>query len=120
MDQVSIGNPPAALLAINRIPVVGPIIGGFVTQYLGWRWMNWIVLIFSGTSLVFAIIMRESYAPILLRKKAARLRKENDDPRWWCRYDQKQSLLEIMKVNLSRPFIMAVMEPIWYELPFPV
>lgn len=111
---------PAALLAINRILVVGPIIGGFVTQYLGWRWMNWIVLIFSGTSLLFAIILRESYAPILLRKKAARLRKENDDPRWWCRYDQKQSLLEIMKVNLSRPFIMAVMEPIWYELPCPV
>lgn len=77
--------------------------------------MNWIVLILAALALVFASIMKESYAPTLLRKKAARLRKENDDPRYWSRYDEKQSLLEVMKVNLSRPFVMAFTEPIWYE-----
>lgn len=86
-----------------------------MTQYLGWRWMNWVALILSAIALVFSLIMRESYAPILLQKKAARLRKETDDPRWWCRYDQKQSLVEVLKLNLSRPFVMAVTEPIWYD-----
>lgn len=94
-------------------PVIGPVIGGFVTQYLGWRWMCWIALIFSGVALAFAIILKESYAPTLLRKKAARLRKETGDSRWWSSYDQKASLLEILKLNLSRPFVMAVTEPIW-------
>lgn len=101
-------------ISINQALVVGPIIGGFVTEYLGWRWMDWITLILSGIALVFSLIMKESYAPILLKRKAARLRKETEDSRWWCRYDQKQSFLGVMKINLSRPFVMAATEPIWY------
>ncbi|KAJ5679085.1 hypothetical protein N7462_007329 [Penicillium macrosclerotiorum] len=93
-------------------PVLGPVIGGFVTQYLGWRWMCWIALMLSGVALVFALILKETYAPTLLQKKAARLRKETDDSRWWSRYDQKASLYETLKLNLSRPFVMAVTEPI--------
>ncbi|KAL4896529.1 major facilitator superfamily domain-containing protein [Aspergillus ambiguus] len=93
-------------------PVVGPIIGGFVTQYLGWRWMNWIAMMFSGVALVFALIMRETYSPIILQKKAAQLRRETGDSRYWSRYDQKIGLTEMLKVNLGRPFVMAVTEPI--------
>ncbi|KAL4811520.1 major facilitator superfamily domain-containing protein [Aspergillus unguis] len=93
-------------------PVLGPIIGGFVTQYLGWRWMNWIALILSGVAFSFACIMKETYSPIILQRKAAQRRKETDDDRWWSRYDQKVSLVEMLKINLSRPFVMAVVEPI--------
>ncbi|OJD15002.1 hypothetical protein AJ78_04724 [Emergomyces pasteurianus Ep9510] len=93
-------------------PVFGPIIGGYVTQYLGWRWTNWLSMIFAGIALVSMCIMKETYTPVLLQKKAARLRKETDDPRWWSRYDQKASLIEVLKINLSRPFVMAVFEPI--------
>ncbi|CAI7632155.1 unnamed protein product [Penicillium pancosmium] len=93
-------------------PVLGPVIGGFVTQYLGWRWMCWIALILSAVALVLAIILKETYAPTLLQSKAARLRKETGDERWWSRYDRKESLYEILKLNLSRPFVMAVTEPI--------
>lgn len=25
-------------------PTLGPIAGGFVYQYLGWRWTNWLVM----------------------------------------------------------------------------
>ncbi|OJJ47551.1 hypothetical protein ASPZODRAFT_64364 [Penicilliopsis zonata CBS 506.65] len=93
-------------------PVVGPIIGGFVTQYLGWRWMDWIGLILSGIALAFALIMKETYGPVLLQRKAADMRKTTGDSRWWSRYDQKASVVEVLKINLSRPFIMAVTEPI--------
>ncbi|KAJ5585125.1 uncharacterized protein N7459_004925 [Penicillium hispanicum] len=93
-------------------PVVGPVIGGFVTQYLGWRWMDWIALILSGVALGFAVILKETYAPTLLQQKAIRLRKETGDSRWWSRYDRKDPLFQILKLNLSRPFVMAVSEPI--------
>ncbi|KAG0158869.1 hypothetical protein PDIDSM_6389 [Penicillium digitatum] len=93
-------------------PVIGPVIGGFVTQYLGWRWMCWIALILSAVALLFAILLKETYAPTLLQKKAARLRKETGESRWWSRYDQKASLPEVLGLNLSRPFVMAVTEPI--------
>lgn len=67
----------------------------------------------GGIALVFSIIMKETYAPVLLRKKAARIRKETDDPRWWSRYDNKAPLAQTMKTSLGRPFVMAVVEPIW-------
>lgn len=75
--------------------------------------MDWIALILSGVALVFACIMKETYGPIILQKKAARMRKETGDSRWWCRYEQKASLSELLKINLGRPFVMAVTEPIW-------
>jgi MFS family permease len=72
-------------------PVTGPLIGGFAAQYLGWRWTNWLVLIFGGTAWIMCAMIKETYAPALLKKKAAKLRKETGDDRWWCRYDQKLS-----------------------------
>ncbi|KAI9735910.1 MAG: hypothetical protein M1834_001376 [Cirrosporium novae-zelandiae] len=93
-------------------PVFGPIIGGFVTEYLGWRWTNWIVMILSGVAFVFMCIVEETYAPAILQKKARQRREETGDERWWCRYDQRVGLAERLRVNLSRPFIMMVTEPI--------
>lgn len=114
MDQVCsqlVALSCSLFIADGKI-VLGPVIGGFVTQYLGWRWMDWIALILSGVALIFSLIMKETYAPTILQKKAARLRKESGDSRWWSRYDQKASLSQILKLNLSRPFVMAVTEPI--------
>jgi len=104
-------------------PVTGPLIGGFVYQYLGWRWDNWIVMIIAGTSIAMLLTVKETYAPAILQRKAARMRKETDDPRWWCRYDQRISKLQLLKINLSRPFVLSLTEPIlwffniWYGLP---
>lgn len=96
-------------------PTTGPIIGGFVYQYLGWRWENWLVLILAGAAIVFMVTVKETYAPAILKRKAARLRKENDDPRYWCQYDQRVSSIKLIKLNLSRPFILAATEPIlWF------
>jgi len=35
--------------------------------------------------------MKETYAPVILRKKAAKMRKDTGDDRWYCRYDQRTS-----------------------------
>ncbi|KAK1994322.1 major facilitator superfamily transporter [Colletotrichum falcatum] len=96
-------------------PVTGPLIGGFVFQYMGWRWTNWIVLILAGVGIALMLTLRETYAPTILQRKAAKMRKETDDPRWWCRYDEKVSKFHLIKVNLSRPFILSFTEPIlWF------
>lgn len=96
-------------------PSLGPIIGGFVYQYLGWRWDNWIVLILGGVGTLMMATCKETYHPAILKKKAARLRKEMDDPRWWCQYDQKVSSVHLIKINLSRPFVLFATEPIlWF------
>ncbi|KAF2672695.1 polyamine transporter 1 [Microthyrium microscopicum] len=93
-------------------PSFGPLIGGFVYENLGWRWTDWVVLILAGISLIAVCCLPETYAPTLLRKRAAKKRKETGDSRWWSRYDDRKSIGQLLKINLSRPFIMAVTEPI--------
>jgi hypothetical protein len=83
-----------------------------VTQHLGWRWANWIVLILGGVATTLMWVIKETYSPTLLQKKAKMRRKEIGENRYWSRYDQRLGFLELMKVNLSRPFVMAVKEPI--------
>ncbi|KAJ8120878.1 hypothetical protein ONZ43_g2532 [Nemania bipapillata] len=81
-------------------PVTGPVIGGFVYQYL------------ATVAMVFT---KETYAPTILKAKAARLRKETDDDRWWTRYDMNMSPTDVIKLNLTRPFVLFFTEPIlWF------
>ena len=94
-------------------PVYGPIIGGFVFQYLGWRWTNWIVLIIGGVVLVLVASVKETYAPVILKRRAARKRKETQNPKWWTRYDDGVSFVSSLRINLKRPFVMLLKEPIW-------
>ena len=82
-----------------------------MTQYKGWRWTNWVVMMASGLSLVFLLFTKETYEPTILQKRTKHKRKTEDDERYWCRYDNKLPFLELMKANLSRPFIMAITEP---------
>ncbi|KAI1345506.1 major facilitator superfamily domain-containing protein [Xylaria sp. FL0043] len=96
-------------------PVTGPVIGGFVYQYLGWRWDEWLVLILAGAASVAMLFTKETYAPAILKAKAARMRKETGDDRWWTRYDLNLSPSAIIKLNLTRPFILFATEPIlWF------
>jgi hypothetical protein len=93
-------------------PVIGPLVGGFVFENLGYRWVMWVSFIASGVGFALLCLIPETYAPTILRKRAAKMRKETGNPKWWSRYDDRKSIWEILKVNLSRPFIMAVTEPI--------
>ncbi|KAH8769082.1 MFS multidrug transporter [Diaporthe sp. PMI_573] len=96
-------------------PVTGPLIGGYVAQYLGWRWDNWLVLILTGAAVLVMFTVSETYVPQILKQKAARRRKEEGDERYWCQYDSKKSTAQLMKVNLSRPFVLSFTEPIlWF------
>ncbi|RAK98732.1 MFS transporter [Aspergillus ibericus CBS 121593] len=93
-------------------PVYGPIIGGFVYEYLGWRWTNWLVLIIGGAVLALVFLIPETYAPVILRRRAAKIRKETAEPKWWTRYDGDENLSNRLKTGFSRPFVMLFTEPI--------
>ncbi len=96
-------------------PVTGPLIGGFVYEYLGWRWNSWLVLILASVACFLMATVKETYAPTILKKRAEKLRNEMDDPRWWSRYDQKISTMKLLRLNLSRPFVLSFTEPIlWF------
>jgi len=99
-------------------PVIGPIVGGFVseTHRLGWRFSFWLMLIFGAIILLLGFLfMPETYAPVLLRRRARRLCRESDgEIHYISKFDLTRStvLTQVMKTNLSRPFVFLFSEPI--------
>ncbi len=93
-------------------PVIGPVIGGFVFESLGWRFTAWVPMIGAAVSWFLVFSIPETYAPSLLRAKAIKRRKETQDDRWYSRYDDKRQFWPLLRENLTRPFSMAIFEPI--------
>ncbi|KAK4171374.1 major facilitator superfamily domain-containing protein [Triangularia setosa] len=75
------GVPMAAFSAAPFIgPAIGPLIGGFLYDAAGWRWLYWIQLIFSFVIwILITFTVPETYAPTILAARAKRLRKETGD-----------------------------------------
>ena len=93
-------------------PTIGPLLGGFVYQYAGWRWTNWLVVILGAVAWGMMALIPETYGPAILRRRAHRKRQSTGDGRWWSRYDERQKIGPLLQVNLSRPFVLALTEPI--------
>lgn len=97
--------------------ILGPIIGGFVEQYLAWEWTIWIQLIFGVfVQVLHLVTVPETRTTIMLDKIAKKRRKNGVDPNVygpneidpvWDRLDFK----EVMHTWL-RPFRMFLTEPI--------
>lgn len=103
-------------LAPQNAPVIGPIFGGLVYGNFGWRWTNWMVLIIAGAFGALSISIPETYAPVLMRKKAEKLRKDTGDERYMSRFcykDGEGDFWELTKTSLERPIIMLFTEPLW-------
>ncbi|KAK5627547.1 hypothetical protein RRF57_003262 [Xylaria bambusicola] len=57
-------------------PAIGPIAGGFLGDAAGWRWVEGLMAAFTGTLwIAVSLYVPETYAPVLLRKRAAALAK---------------------------------------------
>ncbi|KAK4048781.1 hypothetical protein OIV83_004547 [Microbotryomycetes sp. JL201] len=116
----AVGRGPAMSMFSASVfigPVVGPIIGGFVTEsYLGWRWTFWIIGIWALTAwALIVLLLPETYHPKLLAKKAHRLRKQEPEKNAKLYADLEKadfSPRTLVTRTLGRPFIMLATEPI--------
>ena len=85
-------------------PCLGPLLGGWI--WVGthsWRWIYWVLFIFLGLIFAFTIFAPETYAPILLKKKAARLRKEHNTNAYRAASEmQRVSLSTALKIVSNR------------------
>lgn len=86
---------------------------GYVSQNLGWRWIEWIEMIMAGvTTVIVFVVCQETRGSVILSRRAKRLSKETGlDYR--CRADEERaSLLILMKTGVSRPVWFLLTEPI--------
>ncbi|KAI1596533.1 ProP Permease of the major facilitator superfamily [Pyrenophora tritici-repentis] len=51
-------------------PALGPVVGGFVAQYNNWQWTQWCMLFITIVVYIAALPMKETYKPIILKKRA--------------------------------------------------
>lgn len=106
-------------LAPSMGPCLSPIIGGFTGENAGWRWVFGVATIFSGVLLILgALLVPETYAVVLLRKRAAGL-----SARTGKVYKTKieidngtTSPATIIKTSLIRPWVLLFVEPIVFVL----
>ena len=102
-------------VAVCGGPTIGPLVGAVATVNpgLGWRWTEYIEAIWVATVLILALVtMPELYPPVLLKRKAERLRKETGDNRYWHPHEsQKIKLENVVSKYLSRPARMLLTEP---------
>ena len=77
-----------------------------MTSPEGWRWLFWILFIFGMIStIVLFFTLPETYAPILLRDKAEKVRTETGDPLVYAAIEREdRRILKLLKITLSRPF----------------
>ncbi|KAL4797202.1 MFS general substrate transporter [Aspergillus venezuelensis] len=72
-DLFTIHERGSAMSLTSLIPIlgtaVGPIVGGYITQYLNWRWTFWLMAIVSATLAInMAVVLKETYVPGIRRK----------------------------------------------------
>lgn len=99
--------------------ILGPIVGGFSEQYLGWRWSIWLQLIFGGAvQALHFFTVPETRATVMMDKIAKKRREggvagyENVfGPYEKIAFHERFSAHEIL-VTWYRPFKMFVTEPI--------
>lgn len=107
-----------ALALFSLAPFAGPALGPIVSGAIAvtgtdWRWLFWVCTMFSAVCFVVTLLtVRETYAPIILVRKARRIRKETGS----AKYVAPLELVplkpkELLRATLLKPFIMLASEP---------
>lgn len=99
-------------------PSIGPLIGDFVVFGAGWRWVFYIMIIWTFTMLsLIVFFVPETYAPVLLRWKAQRLRKQTGNTTLYAPIELiERSVIGTVVFSVRRPFELLFMEPMVFCL----
>ncbi|KAF7304374.1 MFS polyamine transporter [Mycena chlorophos] len=94
-------------------PCLGPLVGGWIGQYAGWRWIYWVLFIFCGFCFALTLFIPETLAPVLLKRKAAALRKSTGDDSYQCLAElERVPFSQTLRTALLRPIVMLLSEPV--------
>ncbi|PWZ01096.1 MFS general substrate transporter [Testicularia cyperi] len=101
---------------------LGPVIGGYVVQYAGWRWTFGVSGIVTAFLLVvFFLTVPETRAGVILTRRATMLRKQHNEPRYFTLHEKQRAqhtVSALAKEMIGRPLFMLFTEPIvfWFAL----
>ncbi|KAF9890222.1 hypothetical protein FE257_006134 [Aspergillus nanangensis] len=94
-------------------PIIGPVVGGYLVEATSWRWVFWVLSIASGViTIVFYFVVKETYAPVLLERKAAQLRKSTGNNAYQSRLSSGMPPKQLFFQSVVRPSKMLLFSPI--------
>lgn len=95
-------------------PVFGPLVCGWITVGCGRvDIIYWVNMAFAGVMWIVASLIPETYAPVILKRRAAKLRKETGNAKIMTEQEANGlSLKEIIVTCLYRPIMFAITEPV--------
>ncbi|KAK7717020.1 hypothetical protein SLS57_006427 [Botryosphaeria dothidea] len=110
-DPTSRGRAMALFMAATTFgPLIGPVASGFIAV-VSWRWTFWLGLIIAGVTWIPLLAMPETYGPVILKRRAKRLRKESGDDDVFAPIElEPQDVRHVVTVVLTRPIRMMLFE----------
>ncbi|KAM7224214.1 MFS general substrate transporter [Rhypophila decipiens] len=106
---------PMAVFAVAPFvgPATGPLLGGIICSFTGWRWLHYVLLMWAfGLLVSIALFVPETYHPVLLKRKAALLRSSTGDPNYKSALEKStKSIPQTVAWSLLRPFQIIILEP---------
>lgn len=99
-------------------PIIGPVAGGFMAQYLSWRWMCWVLSLVGIPLQVMALFfLRETHAPTILWKKKTVLARETGNQHLYTVHDRDDRRSAWIRRSM-RPLELLATQPLVQALGF--
>ncbi|PVH99975.1 MFS multidrug transporter-like protein [Periconia macrospinosa] len=92
-------------------PCIAPICGAYISSRTTWRWTFWSTsLVDVAVQILALVFLNETFAPIILGRKAKRLSKQLGHP-FRTEYDSDERFTKILRKRLMLPLIMMFTHP---------
>lgn len=112
-DLFAVKKRGVAMSLTSMIPIlgsaVGPVAGGYISQYLNRRWTFWLMAIITAcVSLLMVAVLKESYVPVIQRKALNKVNPNREEISLRQKYFTGWNLATIRGLVLLaiRPFVI--------------
>ncbi|BGP05970.1 hypothetical protein JCM10049v2_001789 [Rhodotorula toruloides] len=101
------------VLTVFTANATGPLCSNWIAQTVGWRWVYWVQLISNSICFVLCLFLfPEPRADVILGKRCKKLQAESGHPHFVEGLEGTESMLDAVKLSLSRPLLYLFTEPI--------
>lgn len=97
-------------------PILAPVIGSYIVQYTTWRWLEYVIAIFSAVIFVAILLwFEETHHPTILVNKAKLMRRITNNWGIHAAHESVElSVKEIAQKTVTRPIVMLLTEPVLF------